>query len=96
MFSVEVKADINSVGVDTTQYRGFTPEEIAERAVQKIVSISEGADPIVKAQAEAFKSRVYHVILAACKDAINSDRTTLYNLLVKQGHEDMAEILRRL
>ena len=96
MFLVEVKAEVNSVGVETTQYRGFTPEEIAERAVQKIVSISEGADPMVKAQAEAFKSRVYHVILAACKDAINSDRTTLYNLFNKQGHEDMAEILRRL
>jgi hypothetical protein len=96
MFLVEVKAEVNSVGVETTQYRGFTPEEIAERAVNKVVSISEAADPMVKAQAEAFKSRVYHVILAACKDAINSDRTTLYNLLVKQGHEDMAEILRRL
>ena len=96
MFSVEVKAEVNSVGVETTQYRGFTPEEIAERAVNKVVSISEAADPMVKVQAEAFKSRVYHVILAACKDAINSDRTTLYNLLVKQGHEDMAEILRRL
>ena len=87
MFSVEVKAEVNSVGVETTQYRGFTPEEIAERAVNKVVSISEAADPMVKAQAEAFKSRVYHVILAACKDAINSDRTTLYNLLVKQGHD---------
>ena len=96
MFSVEVKAAVNGVGVETTQHRGFTPEEIAERAVRKIVAVSEGADPMVQAQAEAFKSRVYHVILAACKDAINSDRTTLYNLFNKQGHEDMAEILRRL
>ena len=61
-----------------------------------MVSVSEGADPMVRAQAEAFKDRVYHVILAACKDAIKSDRTTLYNLFNKQGHADMAEILRRL
>lgn len=96
MFTVEVKAEVNGVGVQTTQNRGFTPEEIAERAVNKIVSISEGADPMVRAQAEAFKGRVYHVIVAACKDAIKSDRTTLYNLFDKQGHEDVAEILRRL
>jgi|TARA_R110000737_G_scaffold55740_1_gene79392 hypothetical protein len=96
MFTVEVKAEVNGVGVQTTQNRGFTPEEIAERAVNKIVSISEGADPMVRAQAKAFKGRVYHVIVAACKDAIKSDRTTLYNLFDKQGHEDVAEILRRL
>jgi len=96
MFQVEVKADINGVGVETTSYRGFTPEEIAERAVKKIVSISKEADPMVRAQAEAFKNRVYHVIVSACKDAINSDRTTLYNLFTNQGHKDMAEILRRL
>jgi len=96
MFSIEVKANTSGVGVSTTQYRGFTPEEIAERAVEKIVSVSEEAEPMVKAQAEAFKTRVFHVIVAACKDAIRSDRTTLYNLLSKQGHTDMAEILRRL
>ena len=96
MFSIEVKANTGGVEVNTPRYRGFTPEEIAERAVEKIVSVSEEADPMVKAQAEAFKTRVFHVIVAACKDAIRSDRTTLYNLLSKQGHADMAEILRRL
>ena len=96
MFNVEVKADVNGVNVITTENRGFTPEEIAARAVEKIVSISANADPMVKAQAEAFKSRVYHVIVLACKDAINSDRTTMCNLLTKQGHKDMADILRSL
>ena len=96
MFQVEVKADTGKVGVETTQYRGFTPEEIAERAVSKIISISNGADPVIKVQAEAFRNRMHHVIVLACKDAINSDRTTLYNLFAKQGHEDMADILRKI
>ncbi len=87
---------VNDVNVHTTHNRGFSPEEIAARAVEKIVSVSEGASPEVKAQADAFKSRVYHVIVLACKDAINSDRTTMFNLLTKQGHKDMADILRRL
>ena len=51
---------------------------------------------MVKAQAEAFKSKVYHVIVLACKDAINSDRTTMCNLFSQQGHKDMADILRSL
>ena len=96
MFSVEVKANVNGVNVHTTENRGFTPEEIAARAVEKIVSISDEVDPMVKAQAEAFKSKVYHVIVLACKDAINSDRTTICNLFSQQGHKDMADILRSL
>ena len=82
--------------VHTTVYRGFTPEEIAERAVPKVVSVAESADPEVREQAEAFKNRLFHVIVNACNDAIRSDRTTLTNLLDQQGHKDMADILRRL
>ena len=82
--------------VYTTEHRGFTPEEIAERAVPKIVFVAESADPEVREQAETFKNRLFHVIVKACNDAIESDRTTLANLFTQQGHEDMADILRRL
>jgi len=82
--------------VHTTEHRGFTSEEIAERAVGKIVSIAESADPVVREQAEAFKGRLFHVIVKACNDAIKSDRTTLSNLLTQQGHNDMAGILRKI
>ena len=96
MFSVEVKANVNGVNVHTTENRGFTPEEIAGRAVEKIVFISNEADPMIQAQAEAFRDRIYHVIVLAFKDAINSDRTTMCNLFSKHGHNDMADILRSL
>tara|TARA_R110000824_G_scaffold55210_2_gene152200 strand:- start:1964 stop:2254 length:291 start_codon:yes stop_codon:yes gene_type:complete len=82
--------------VHTTENRGFTSEEIAERAVGKIVSIAESADPIVREQAETFKRRLFHVIVKACNDAIQSDRTTLSSLLTQQGHKDMADILRKI
>ena len=32
----------------------------------------------------------------ALNQGIKSDRTTLYNEFKKQGHDDMAEILRKL
>jgi hypothetical protein len=74
----------------------LSPEELAERAVEQIVGISSSVDPIVRQQAEAFKSRIYHVVLGIIKQAIKSDRTTLMNEFIQQGHSDIADILRRL
>ena len=96
MFSVKVEVQPGTVEVKTTSYRGFTPEEIATRAVEKIIFISDSADSVIKIQAEVFKERMYYIIVDSLKEAINSDKTTLYNLLKSQGHEDMAEILRTL
>ena len=95
MLGVSVSIEPGTCEVHTTEFRGFTPEEIAGRAISKIVSVAEGADPVVQEQAEAFKGRIFHVIVQACNDAIQSDRTTLSNLLIQQGHEDMADILRK-
>ena len=95
MLGVNISIEPGICEVHTTEFRGFTPEEIAGRAIGKIVSVAEGADPVVQEQAEAFKDRIFHVIVSACKDAIKSDRTTLLNLLTQQGHKDMADILRK-
>ncbi len=96
MFDVEVKANVGGVEVQTTSNRGMTPEEIATSAVNKIISISDDASPLIKMQAEAFRERVFHVIVTSINQGVKSDRTTLYNLLSNQGHRDMAEILRNL
>ena len=96
MFSIDVGMSAGSVSVETTENRGFTPEEIAKRACEKIISISEGTEPVLKAQAQASKQRMYYVIVQACQDSVLSNQTTLHNMLSKQGHEDMADIIRRL
>ena len=96
MIKLAVESNIGEVVVQTTTNRGFTPEELAQRATDQIVTVSSEAEPIVRQQAEAFKSRIYHVILGIIKQAIKSDRTTLCNEFVQQGHPDIADILRRL
>ena len=48
---------IGNLGVKTTSNRGHTAEEVAEMATDKIISISNNADPMIKAQAHAFKDR---------------------------------------
>ena len=80
MFKLAVNSSIGDVVVKTTQNRGLSPEELAERAVDQIVSVSDSVDPIVRQQAEAFKSRIYQVVLGIINQAIKSDRTTLVNV----------------
>ena len=91
-----VESNIGDVVVKTTVNRGLSPEELAERAVEQIVSVSSSVDPVVRQQAEAFKNRIYHVALGIIKQAIKSDRTTLSNEFIQQGHPELVDILRRL
>jgi len=96
MLDMEIKMSPGDVNVQTTSGRGHTPEELSANAVAKIISISDHADPAIKRQAEAFRDRMFQVIVHTLEQAIKSDRTTLYNEFKKQGHDDVAEILRKL
>ena len=82
--------------VKTTNERGFTPEEISEDLLDKLIYVSMDAHTTIREQAIAFKDRIRPVIVHYMKQAIRSDRTTLAAKLSKNGHLDMAEIIRRL
>ena len=96
MFSVDVRTTIGDIAVKTTNNKGLSPEYWTERIIDRLISISDNADPMVKAQAEAFKDNMTQVVLLYMKQAIASDRATVAGLLQKQGHKDMADIIRRL
>ena len=82
--------------VKTTNERGFTVEEIAEDLLNKLIFISGESHPAIREQAIAFKDQIRPAIIHYMRQAVNSDRTTLAAQLSKQGHHDMAEIIRRL
>ena len=84
------------VDVITPQNRGQTPEEVAERCVNKIVGISATADPVIRQQAQAYKTQIEQVIVHYMKQAIQSDRTTVYNILLDAGEQKLADLIRRL
>ena len=84
------------VEVVTTQNRGQTPEEVAERCINKIVGISATADPVIRQQAEAYKMQIEQVIIHYMKQAIKSDRTTVYNALLDAGEPKLADLIRIL
>lgn len=96
MFSVDVSSNLGRVGVKTTQNEGLSPEYWTERVMERLIAVSDNADPMVKAQANAYKEHIQSVVLLYIKQAIASDRTTMAGLLDKQGHKEMAEIIRRL
>jgi hypothetical protein len=84
------------VGVVTTQNRGHSPEEVAKLCIDKIVGISASADPIIRQQAQAYKTQIEQVIVYYMKQAIKSDRTTVYNALLDAGQPKLADLIRRL
>lgn len=84
------------VDIHTTNNRGFTPEEVATRCVDKIVEVGDNAAPEIRDQARAFKEHLYKVVTHYMKEAIKSDRTTVYNAIKDAGNEQLAEYIRRM
>jgi hypothetical protein len=92
----DIPRDVPIVEVRTTDKRGFTPEELAEQCVKRIVSVSDTAPPAIRDQARAFKNSVEAIVAQYMRQAIRSDRTTVYNALTDAGHPELAELIRRL
>ena len=84
------------VNVHTTSGRGFTPEEVAARCADKLISVSDQAPSAIRDQARAFKAQIEMVVALYMREAIASDRTTVYNALKDAGHPELAELIRRL
>jgi len=82
------------VGVKTTNNRGLTAEELAAQCADKVVSVSDTAPEPIRAQAHAFKARVEQLVELYLKQAVQSDRTTVYNALKDAGHPELAEALK--
>lgn len=82
-----------NVIVKATSGRGFTPEEVAERALDKIIYIGKETHPAIRDQAEAFKEHIRAVIVFYMKEAIQSDRTTVANRLTEAGHPELTNLL---
>ena len=98
MFDLKLDVQKNQpiVGVKPTNHRGFTPDELAEDCVKKIIYVSENVDPVLKDQARAYSMDIEKIIAHYMKQAISSDRTTVYNAIMDAGHPKLAELIRRL
>ncbi len=73
--------------------RGFTPEEVAEMALEKIVYIGENSHPVIRDQAEAFRDNIRAVLVRYMRQAVTSHNTTLANRLREAGHPELVKLL---
>lgn len=96
MFSEQTSAEVGNVYVVSTENRGHSPEELADMALSKILYVGTSIDPILQQQALEYRDQIKAVLIQTISKAMLSERTTVYNLVKSQGHEDMAEILRKL
>jgi hypothetical protein len=73
--------------------RGFTPEEVAEMALDKIIYIGESSHPALRDQAEAFRDQIRTVLVKYMRQAVISHNTTLANKLRDAGHPELIKLL---
>lgn len=85
--------DVGSVMVMATEGRGFTPEEIAERALDKIIYVGSNAHPAIRDQAEAFRENIRGVLVYYLHEAVRSHNVTLVNKFKQAGHPELIPIL---
>jgi signal transduction protein with GAF and PtsI domain len=84
---------IGGLSVVTTDYRGFTPDELADRALHRIIKIGDSSHPAIRDQALAFKEQIRSVILLYMREAIQQDRATIAQKLREAGHPELVAVI---
>jgi hypothetical protein len=91
--SVNLPVLLGGVVVHTTENRGFTPEEITDRALDRIIYVGQNSHPAIREQAEAFRESIRGVILFYMKEAVASHNVTISNRLIQAGHPELTKLL---
>jgi hypothetical protein len=93
MITAPFTANVGSVFVETTHNRGWTVDELAARAADKIIYVGDQSHPALQAQARAFKESVKGVVAFYLHEAVQQDRLTLANRLREAGYPDLVHLL---
>ena len=95
MFQVNV-ADIGSVKVNTSESGGFSSDQIADMATDKIVYVADNAPPAIQEQARVFSDRVRNLLRGYVDLAKREERATIIQVIEQTGTKALANIIRRL
>ncbi len=95
MFNVGV-SQAGNVNVMTSDKGGLNNEQIADLAVDKIVSISNDAPPHIRQQANQFREHLKKVLYHYLLLARNEERASIVHILRSNGQKETAEYIRRL
>lgn len=93
MFSAAGGVQLGEIMATAVSGRGFTPEEVAEQALTKIISVGGNCHPVIRDQAEAFKDQIRGVLVHYMHQAVRSNHTTLANRFRAAGHPELVKLL---
>jgi hypothetical protein len=93
MIELQMTGAVGSVLVATTDNRGWSAEEIAQRATDRIIHVGDQSHPLLQAQARAFKDRIQALIVTYLKEAVEQDRATIAHRLREAGHPELVHLL---
>jgi hypothetical protein len=89
-------AEVGSVNVMTSHEGGLSNEQVVDLVLDKILLVSNNAPPVIKEQALVFKDQIREVLYSYVEFTKRQERATITQTLLKAGHEDLANIIRRL
>ena len=95
MLSTSGGALLGEIKAMNVSGRGFTPEELAESALDKIIYVGSNSHPAIRDQAEAFKQQIRSVLISYGRQCINSHGTTLANRFRDAGHPELIKLLEK-
>jgi hypothetical protein len=93
MIHVTSSGMVGGVQVETVSHRGWSVEELAQRAADKIIFVGDQSHPAVREQARAFKESVRMVVAFYLREAVAQDRLTIANRLREAGHAELVHLL---
>jgi hypothetical protein len=91
--NVQGLGESNGIQVATKDFGGFTTEEVAERALDKIIQVGDQSHPLVREQALAFRNHIRSVLVFYMNEAVKFDRVTLAHKLREAGHPELIKLL---
>ena len=95
MFQLNV-AEIGSVKVNTSQNGGFSSDQIADMATEKIGYVADTAPAAIHEQARVFADRVRNLLRGYVDLAKREERATIIQVIEQTGNKELANIIRRL
>jgi len=94
--SIQGTSEVGRFMVYTTDNRGHTPEELADMALEHLITISDAAPEPIRIQANEYRHKIHALLVRYMKKAVEQDRLTLCRQLEDSGQIDIANILRSL
>jgi hypothetical protein len=89
----ELSTALGTVQVMTTNGRGFSAEELAERAVNQIINIGDNAPPVIADQAHAFRENLREVLIYFLREAMRSRNVTLAAKFTEAGFPELVKLI---